>query len=705
MSKLFQEIVEGESPRLSVPRDYQPQHYISKILDSTSRTEALINEMIDLIAKFHETEEKREGSGGSRRNSLTMDTCKKHGRREQIFGEVNDSDVIATRVDVVLKSESSKYCILAVLKRHFLFSQLSVNEMEDVIDSMQNYFAAEGDTIITEGEKGDVFYILERGTCEVMIQGKVVQRLEDGSYFGDLALMYNCPRKASVVAVTDCALWTLDRMFFRRAMVTSSSNQNAQLAQFLSKISLFENLSEQTLNQVARSLSKQTFQDGDYIIRQNEIGDKFYVIVRGTVRVTVTGDSSDQESILNRLSEGETFGERALIKKEPRKANCIAEGECECYYLNSQDFALMLGEIVDKLNELDEFRILRSLSLFSRLNVSRLLQLKKSMVVQTIFYGQHIACEHSNIYIVLDGCMEGIRDKTKYGPRGTVGSLEVYADELCGSLTSITRESKVAILSRDALIVHIKQQQESLSSDDIQLKSRSVELEIEKSIRDESSDANETMNVLSNRRKSTAAKRRISTNYMACHRLEDLEIIRTLGKGTFGSVYLAMNKANRKLFALKCLDKEALVNSSQHHYVKREMIAMQSFSHPFIGSYIGVLLSPRKILFMLEYISGGELWNYVYRDREEEVSQSELKGLPVMQATLYAAMVMLALEHIHQHGYCFRDVKPENILITDRGYLKLVDFGFAKAVPFLNKNNRIQYRSFTLCGTAEYMAP
>lgn len=89
---------------------------------------------------------------------------KKQGRREQIFGEANDSEVIATRVDVVLKSESSKYCILSVLKRHFLFSQLSAHEMEDVIDSMQSYFASEGEIIITEGEKGDVFYILERGS-------------------------------------------------------------------------------------------------------------------------------------------------------------------------------------------------------------------------------------------------------------------------------------------------------------------------------------------------------------------------------------------------------------------------------------------------------------------------------------------------------------------------------------------------------------
>jgi serine/threonine protein kinase len=80
-------------------------------------------------------------------------------------------------------------------------------------------------------------------------------------------------------------------------------------------------------------------------------------------------------------------------------------------------------------------------------------------------------------------------------------------------------------------------------------------------------------------------------------------------------------------------------------------------------------------------------------------------GIPIHSATLYAATIILALEHIHDQGYTFRDLKPENLLIASNGYLKLVDFGFAKAVPFINKSQQIQYRTFTLCGTPDYMAP
>jgi len=75
----------------------------------------------------------------------------------------------------------------------------------------------------------------------------------------------------------------LDREFFRKAMVTSSSNQNGQLSQFLSKIVLFESIGAQKLNQLARSLTKQSYEDGSYIIKQGEIGDQFYVIYKGNL--------------------------------------------------------------------------------------------------------------------------------------------------------------------------------------------------------------------------------------------------------------------------------------------------------------------------------------------------------------------------------------------------------------------------------------
>jgi protein kinase A len=150
------------------------------------------------------------------------------------------------------------------------------------------------------------------------------------------------------------------------------------------------------------------------------------------------------------------------------------------------------------------------------------------------------------------------------------------------------------------------------------------------------------------------------------------------------------------------LDKQALVEGKQQQYVKREVKALQSFRHPFVTEYYGVLMTPRKIFISLEYIPGGELWSFMYG---EDAPRGQYGGIDTVMAGLYAGTVLLALEHIHGQGYCYRDLKPENLLIAANGYIKITDFGFAKPVPFKNKQDQLQFRSFTLCGTPDYMAP
>lgn len=144
---------------------YSALYWAPLISNELLKAEDLVHEMLDLIEEFQNGEDKKDGRIRYRGSAIFDDRreAKDYTRRQQIFGEINDSDIIATRVDVVIKSESTKYCILSELKGHFLFSQLNLHELEDLIDSMQSYFASEGDVIIREGETGDVFYILEKG--------------------------------------------------------------------------------------------------------------------------------------------------------------------------------------------------------------------------------------------------------------------------------------------------------------------------------------------------------------------------------------------------------------------------------------------------------------------------------------------------------------------------------------------------------------
>ena len=564
--------------------------------------------------------------------------------------------------------------------------------------------------------------------------------------------MYNCPRAATIKAVAECTLWTLDRVFFRQAMVTSSSNQNIQLSQFLSKISLFESIGVQKLNQLARSLTKQSYEDGHYIIRQGDIGDQFYVIYKGTVSVSMTDDSGNEKFLLD-LGEGEVFGERALIKKEPRKANIVANGPVECYYLESQDFYSMLGEFVEKFTQMNEFRIIRSASVFDKLNDNRLKEvINQQLSSNRMFSGQRLVCGVGQIIIVLDGQFQSSNgDVYASGGLIQIGSLEQTADKVAGALTVMSDEGVLASISREALLETLKK-----SETDERRSRRVSSLNMDNSGARGSSlgsgaghdsgsstlstgsgggagsgggsnaDVEREIQIATERRRETSRKRRQSLAKFMCGSLEELELVQPLGRGTFGSVYLCRQKDTRMMMALKCLDKKALIESGQHHYVRREIIALENFQHPFLANYYGVILSPRKICLLLEFIPGGELWSYLYDEehggggggvfdddgdeiagvgRGKRRTRGPFGGLEVGHAALYAGTVLLALEHIHGLGYSYRDLKPENLLISSNGYLRLVDFGFAKQVPFISKAGTVQFRTFTLCGTPDYMAP
>jgi hypothetical protein len=150
-----------EEQKTSAAKEYQTLFWVPMLFQTAKNAENLIEEMLDAIQDFHDS----DPTVHIQRKSMLMKKAPgAPKRRQQILGEVLDSEVVTTRVDVVLKSENTKYNLLSVLKRHFLFSQLRDYELEDVIDVMQAQYMEEGEVIIQEGDPGELFYILEEGT-------------------------------------------------------------------------------------------------------------------------------------------------------------------------------------------------------------------------------------------------------------------------------------------------------------------------------------------------------------------------------------------------------------------------------------------------------------------------------------------------------------------------------------------------------------
>ena len=126
-------------------------------------------------------------------------------------------------------------------------------------------------------------------------------------------------------------------------------------------------------------------------------------------------------------------------------------------------------------------------------------------------------------------------------------------------------------------------------------------------------------------------------------------------------------------------------------------------SSPFVLGLLQTFNHPDQILMLMEFIQGGELWSYIY-EKTNTVARNAAGGFEMSAVKFYAANVILAFRHLHKKGIAYRDLKPENLLLDSNGYVKVIDFGFAKKFPYLKGGDRME-KTYTLCGTPEYLAP
>lgn len=166
-----------------------------------------------------------------------------------------------------------------------------------------------------------------------------------GDSFGELALLYNAPRAATIVAKEDGVLWTLDRETFNNIVKEAAIKKRQQYESFLKSVNILKHIEQYELSQICDALKAKKFKAGEYIIRQNDIGEEFFIIEEGEAIATKVFTEGGQEENVYNYSRGGYFGELALIKNEPRAANIIAQTECTVLTLERKSFKRLLGPV------------------------------------------------------------------------------------------------------------------------------------------------------------------------------------------------------------------------------------------------------------------------------------------------------------------------------------------------------------------------
>lgn len=269
------------------------------------------------------------------------------GRRQSVAAEKYNPEEDTSDEPAIVhpKSDAERAFLLKTVAHIFIFRSLEQKQVDKVIDAMFGREVTPGEVIIEQGDDGDNFYVIESGVYDIQVnKQKVGQYTEKGS-FGELALMYNMPRAATIIAQTPGKLWALDRLTFKRIVLKSAFEKRKMYEALLENMPMFKSLNSYERMNVADALFSRAFKDGEAIIKQGDAANCMYFVESGEVQIVREQDGQSKE--IKVCSKGDYFGELALLTKKPRAASAYAKGDdTKCAILDVDAFERLLGPCV-----------------------------------------------------------------------------------------------------------------------------------------------------------------------------------------------------------------------------------------------------------------------------------------------------------------------------------------------------------------------
>lgn len=395
----------------------------------------------------------------------------------------------------------------------------------------------------------------------------------------------------------------------------------------------------------------------DIIIKEGDDGTFICISAGGSYDVEVNGQ------IVNQFSNYRVFGEHAILYNAKRNATIRCTSTCRVWVLDREIFQHVMIRSAMKEQE-EYFRFLKNVPILKKANDDKLKHVAN--LLKKEFFTM-------NTKIVTEG---DIGDKFYLIRAGSVtiskisgGIITTFTKgQFFGERALITEEKRAATVVADPPGV------ECLSLD--------------------RKDFLEHLGDISDLTKPEPDKKipeKSVTNKYSDIEINELRIVGTLGVGGFGRVELVKHKKKPDLvFALKYLKKTDMVREQQQEHAYNEKKIQMDCDSIFIVHLYKTFRDKKYLYFLMEACLGGDLFGLLQKQKNRFFDEKH--------ARFYAACVLESLSYLHDRNYIYRDLKPENLMIDAKGYLKLTDFGFAKKVD-------PHQRTFTFAGTPEYVAP
>ena len=506
----------------------------------------------------------------------------------------------------------------------------------------------QGQYIFKEGEIGSCMYIIKEGEVECIKGDKVVRVLKQGDNFGQKALLEDARRSLDVRAKTDTKIYSISSSFFETQF---GENYREQLYfSFISTAFInsknFNKLNTKMISKTFQFFSFRSLKYDELVYPKNQkVCEKLCVVLEGNI----------VDKTINKVEAKryEILFEKELVNgsKDAIKHDLVAQPDCVLAEIDFDKFKETIGgDLKTAQTKSIQLNSFGNISLFRILSDEKIEFLQNNLKIEKFHNGKKIINQGDvgdKLYIIKSGRVD----------------FFVNSRYIRSSGEGEDFGAKSLILSSD------KRTATAIANGEVQC--YTLTAKIFKSILEP------------NLYEYFTNKFALEDNTIE---LKDLDNIKELGSGNFGSVNLVRNKKNKQFYAIKALDLEQIKKENLEQCVELEKNVLLKTDHPFIMKMVKYLKNEQYIFFINEYIKGKELWD-VIRD---------IGLLNKEQTQFYIASMLLAINHLHKKKIIYRDIKPENVMVNVKGYIKIIDFGTVK---------EIEDRTSTVIGTSHYMAP
>jgi len=505
----------------------------------------------------------------------------------------------------------------------------------------------EGKYIVREGEPAQCLYIVKEGEVNCILKGKIVRTLRKGDNFGERSVLIDSTRSLDCIAKSNCICYSVSSFTLETML-----GKNFRTLLYLNFIK-----SSFTRSKIFHKFNINLLDNAFYLFKPNNLTKNEIVYKEGYIKsskIVIVIDGNLINSITKDIvaNRGAILFENELFECSIEKTDFDIISQPDCLLVEADTikfFDLLEGNFKKIMERTSIIDSLSKVQIFKNLPRIKLFNLSKKILEEKFNDGDNIVKEGEDgnkFYIIKHGKVE-ILVGGKY--IRTLNESEYF-----GERALFFHEKRSATINAIGEICLF-----SISQEDFE-------------------------NIIESNLKEYLMNRL----YLQDNTIElnDLIFSSSLGAGNYGNVYLVQNKRNKFPYAIKAISKKQIDFDELHKNLELERGILLKIDHPFIVKLVKTLKDNKFIYFLMEFIKGKELFE-VIRD---------IGLLNKLETQFYSGSLLLAIDYLHERKVIYRDIKPENVMVIESGYLKLIDFGTAKEI--IDRTN-------TIIGTPHYMAP